>query len=132
MSLLEVDELSVTYRIASGDVPAVRNVSLVLQAGEALRELPHVVVVDQGHRRKCRHSLVERGAADLGAGQVAQELRTVAASKLGQRVELLDQARLHGHTKTNQVVLHPAYTVTPGALPVARLITATNQPSSQS
>jgi peptide/nickel transport system ATP-binding protein len=36
MSLLELDELSVTYRIASGDVPAVRGVSLSLEAGEAL------------------------------------------------------------------------------------------------
>jgi peptide/nickel transport system ATP-binding protein len=36
MSLLELDDLSVTYRIAAGDVPAVRNVSLSLAAGEAL------------------------------------------------------------------------------------------------
>ncbi|MEV6413082.1 ABC transporter ATP-binding protein [Kribbella sp. NPDC051718] len=36
MSLLELDSLSVTYRIASGDVPAVRGVSLSLEAGEAL------------------------------------------------------------------------------------------------
>ncbi|MEU4393458.1 ABC transporter ATP-binding protein [Kribbella sp. NPDC023855] len=36
MSLLELDELSVTYRIASGEVPAVRGVSLSLEAGEAL------------------------------------------------------------------------------------------------
>ncbi|GAA0962688.1 ABC transporter ATP-binding protein [Kribbella koreensis] len=36
MSLLELDSLSVTYRIASGDVPAVRDVSLSLEAGEAL------------------------------------------------------------------------------------------------
>ncbi|WP_112246725.1 ABC transporter ATP-binding protein [Kribbella monticola] len=36
MSLLEVDNLSVTYRIASGDVLAVRGVSLSLEAGEAL------------------------------------------------------------------------------------------------
>ncbi|MFG1814903.1 ABC transporter ATP-binding protein [Kribbella sp. NPDC049174] len=36
MGLLELDDLSVTYRIASGDVPAVRGVSLSLEAGEAL------------------------------------------------------------------------------------------------
>ncbi|TCC64154.1 ABC transporter ATP-binding protein [Kribbella pittospori] len=36
MSLLELDEVSVTYRIASGDVPAVRGVSLSLEAGEAV------------------------------------------------------------------------------------------------
>ncbi|WP_328990612.1 ABC transporter ATP-binding protein [Kribbella sp. NBC_01245] len=36
MSVLELDNLSVTYRIASGEVPAVRGVSLKLDAGEAL------------------------------------------------------------------------------------------------
>ncbi|TCC45671.1 ABC transporter ATP-binding protein [Kribbella capetownensis] len=36
MSLLELDEVSVTYRIAAGDVPAVRGVSLSLEAGEAV------------------------------------------------------------------------------------------------
>ncbi|MEV0285267.1 ABC transporter ATP-binding protein [Kribbella sp. NPDC050820] len=36
MTLLELDDLSVTYRIASGDVPAVRGVSLSLAAGEAV------------------------------------------------------------------------------------------------
>jgi len=34
--MLELDELSVTYRIESGDVPAVRGVSLSLGAGEAV------------------------------------------------------------------------------------------------
>ncbi|WP_336208614.1 ABC transporter ATP-binding protein [Nonomuraea sp. LPB2021202275-12-8] len=36
MSLLELDDLSVTYRIASGEVPAVRGVSLTLDSGAAL------------------------------------------------------------------------------------------------
>ncbi|SDL36271.1 peptide/nickel transport system ATP-binding protein [Nonomuraea maritima] len=36
MSLLELDDVSVTYRIASGEVPAVRGVSLSLDAGAAL------------------------------------------------------------------------------------------------
>ncbi|MFI6502078.1 ABC transporter ATP-binding protein [Nonomuraea typhae] len=36
MSLLELDDVSVTYRIASGEVPAVRGVSLRLEAGAAL------------------------------------------------------------------------------------------------
>jgi len=36
MSLLELDDVSVTYRIASGEVPAVRGVSLTLEAGAAL------------------------------------------------------------------------------------------------
>ncbi|NRQ31523.1 ABC transporter ATP-binding protein [Nonomuraea sp. NN258] len=36
MSLLELDDVSVTYRIASGEVPAVRGVSLELGAGAAL------------------------------------------------------------------------------------------------
>ncbi|MER6943679.1 ABC transporter ATP-binding protein [Nonomuraea sp. NPDC000554] len=36
MSLLELDDVSVTYRIASGEVPAVRGVSLKLDAGSAL------------------------------------------------------------------------------------------------
>ncbi|MFI6921926.1 ABC transporter ATP-binding protein [Nonomuraea spiralis] len=36
MSLLELDDLSVTYRIASGEVPAVRGVSLSLDPGAAL------------------------------------------------------------------------------------------------
>jgi peptide/nickel transport system ATP-binding protein len=36
MSLLQLDDLSVTYRIASGDGPAVRGVSLSLEAGEAV------------------------------------------------------------------------------------------------
>ena len=36
VSLLELDDVSVTYRIADGDVPAVRGVSLSLAAGEAL------------------------------------------------------------------------------------------------
>jgi len=36
MSLLELDDLSVTYRIAAGDVPAVRGVSLSIDAGEAV------------------------------------------------------------------------------------------------
>ncbi|HUR05991.1 MAG TPA: ABC transporter ATP-binding protein [Nonomuraea sp.] len=36
MTLLELDDLSVTYRIASGEVPAVRGVSLKLGSGAAL------------------------------------------------------------------------------------------------
>ncbi|WP_214325243.1 ABC transporter ATP-binding protein [Nonomuraea sediminis] len=36
MSILELDDLSVTYRITSGEVPAVRGVSLKLEAGSAL------------------------------------------------------------------------------------------------
>jgi peptide/nickel transport system ATP-binding protein len=36
MSVLELDELSVTYRIDAGDVPAVRGVSLTIDAGEAV------------------------------------------------------------------------------------------------
>ncbi|MEO3796535.1 ABC transporter ATP-binding protein [Nonomuraea sp. B10E15] len=36
MSLLELDDVSVTYRIASGEVPAVRGVSLTLDPGAAL------------------------------------------------------------------------------------------------
>ncbi|MFI6293607.1 ABC transporter ATP-binding protein [Nonomuraea sp. NPDC050790] len=36
MSLLELDDVSVTYRIAAGEVPAVRGVSLKLAAGAAL------------------------------------------------------------------------------------------------
>ncbi|MEV4216689.1 ABC transporter ATP-binding protein [Nonomuraea sp. NPDC049725] len=36
MTLLELDDVSVTYRIASGEVPAVRGVSLSLDSGAAL------------------------------------------------------------------------------------------------
>ena len=36
MSLLELDDLSVTYQLAAGEVPAVRGVSLSLAAGEAV------------------------------------------------------------------------------------------------
>lgn len=36
MNVLELDDVSVTYSIASGEVPAVRGVSLSLAAGEAL------------------------------------------------------------------------------------------------
>ncbi|MET7459175.1 ABC transporter ATP-binding protein [Nonomuraea sp. NPDC005501] len=36
MALLELDDVSVTYRIAAGEVPAVRGVSLALDAGTAL------------------------------------------------------------------------------------------------
>ncbi|MEV0144826.1 MULTISPECIES: ABC transporter ATP-binding protein [unclassified Nonomuraea] len=36
MALLELDDVSVTYRIAAGEVPAVRGVSLTLDAGTAL------------------------------------------------------------------------------------------------
>ncbi|MEV5558056.1 ABC transporter ATP-binding protein [Nonomuraea wenchangensis] len=36
MSLLELDDVSVTYRIAAGKVPAVRGVSLTLDSGAAL------------------------------------------------------------------------------------------------
>ncbi|MFC4530172.1 ABC transporter ATP-binding protein [Sphaerisporangium dianthi] len=36
MSLLELDDLSVTYTIEAGEVPAVRGVSLTLEAGAAL------------------------------------------------------------------------------------------------
>ncbi|WP_084964611.1 ABC transporter ATP-binding protein [Thermoactinospora rubra] len=36
MTLLELHDVSVTYRIAAGEVPAVRNVDLALAAGEAL------------------------------------------------------------------------------------------------
>jgi peptide/nickel transport system ATP-binding protein len=36
MSLLEVDDVSVTYKLAGGELPAVQGVSLTLEAGEAL------------------------------------------------------------------------------------------------
>ena len=36
MSLLELDDVSVTYKLAGGELPAVRGVSLTLEAGEAL------------------------------------------------------------------------------------------------
>ncbi|TWD82152.1 peptide/nickel transport system ATP-binding protein [Kribbella amoyensis] len=36
MSLLELDDVSITYRLADGELPAVRGVSLALDAGQAL------------------------------------------------------------------------------------------------
>ena len=36
MALLEFDDVSVTYRSRGADVPAVRNVSLTVDAGESL------------------------------------------------------------------------------------------------
>jgi len=36
MSLLELDDVSITYQLATGELPAVRGVSLTLDAGEAL------------------------------------------------------------------------------------------------
>src|SRR5882757_5873833 len=36
MSLLELDDVSITYQLATGELPAVRGVSLTLDTGEAL------------------------------------------------------------------------------------------------
>src|SRR5450432_543570 len=72
-----------------------------------------MVVVDQGDRGKGRHAVVQRGAADLGARQVPQQLGAVAAALLRQGIELLDQARLHRYAEPHQVVFHDAVTLTP-------------------
>src|SRR5450631_1415098 len=71
-----------------------------------------MVVVDQGDRGKGRHAVVQRGAADLGARQVPQQLGAVAAAFLRQGIELLDQARLHRYAEPHQVVFHDAVTLT--------------------
>jgi hypothetical protein len=79
---------------------------IMLQRGEAFGQLADVVVVDQRDGCEGRHSFVERGAAHLGARQITQELRTVAAAADRERIQLLDQARLHRDAKTDQVVFH--------------------------
>ena len=88
---------------------------LVLQIGQLLAEVAHVVVVDQRQRPDGRHPLRNLGAPDLGARQVPQQLRPCAPALVGEGVELPQQRALDRHAEPDQRILHAPTLPRPGA-----------------
>jgi hypothetical protein len=77
---------------------------VVLQGGELLGELADVMIVNERHRGERAHAIVERRAPNFGPRQIAQELGAVAPASFGQLVELGDETRLHGDSKSHEVL----------------------------
>ena len=78
----------------------------VLNLGQALGEVAHVVVVDDGQSGDRIRGGVLLGARDLRADEIAQDLRPCGAARLDDAIQLLEQAPLHGHAESNE--LHAA------------------------
>src|SRR5262249_6224043 len=77
---------------------------LVLHPDEALGELAHVVVVDEGDGRDGLLAAVPRVAGQLGADQVAQRLGAVVVAAAGEvPVERLEEGTLDGDAEADEL-----------------------------
>jgi hypothetical protein len=79
---------------------------LVLQIGQLLAQVAHVMVVDQRQRPDGRDPLRDLGPPHLGARQIAEQLRPRAAALVGERVELTQQRALDRDAEPNQGISH--------------------------
>lgn len=79
---------------------------LVLRFGETLGELSHVVIVNEGKCAGRGCAFADASSRDLGAGQIAQHLRTRGTALLGDRVERLQERFFHRDAEPNELVLH--------------------------
>jgi hypothetical protein len=64
---------------------------VVLQVGQPLAQIAHVVVIDQGERPDGIHALGHPVATDLGARQVAKQLRARAAARTHHGVQIAQE-----------------------------------------
>ena len=64
---------------------------LVLHFGDSFGEFPNMVVIDDGHARERVDSLARQGPDDLGAREVADQLRSTARALFHELVELSQQ-----------------------------------------
>src|SRR6478609_416709 len=78
---------------------------VVLDLREALRELPHVVVVDERHGGHDAAAGLPRVTIDLATREIPQGLRPVRiAAPLDEAIEALEQLPLHRHTEANEAL----------------------------
>lgn len=78
----------------------------VLELGQPLGELAHVMVVDQGQCSEGGYAARNLRARDFGPDEIAQDLGTGDPSRFGNGVEIAQQGPFHRHTKADQLVAH--------------------------
>jgi hypothetical protein len=79
---------------------------LVLDLGQPLRQVTHVVIVDEREGRKGRNAALHLRPDHLTADEVAKELRASNPSFVHDNIEVLEQRSIHRHAEANEVGLH--------------------------
>jgi hypothetical protein len=79
----------------------------VLELGELLGQLAHVVVVDERQRRDGRRPFRHLRPDDFGPNEVAQQLGARHSTLLYDHVQVIEQRALHRHAEPHELVLHP-------------------------
>jgi len=81
---------------------------LVLHFGQALRQVAHVVIVNDGERADGLYRLGNLAADDLGPRQIAEHRGTGALALPHHAIELLEESSVHGDTESIEVRAHGA------------------------
>jgi hypothetical protein len=79
---------------------------LVLELGELLGEIAHVMVVDEGQGGDGRATARNLDADDLGSHEIPQDLRSRHAPVGHDDVEVIEQRLLHGHAEADERITH--------------------------
>jgi hypothetical protein len=79
---------------------------VVLHRREPLGEIANVMIVDERERGDAQSAFAELGLGHLGADQVAQNFGARDTARLDERIEIVEQRRLHGDAKANEGLLH--------------------------
>lgn len=80
----------------------------MLEVREPLGEISNVMVVDQRERRDGVGPRAHASTRDLGAHEIAKELRPRPATLFDERIELFEERAFHGHAKPHQGIFHRA------------------------
>jgi GTP-binding protein len=94
--VVEVDVHGGTHRVPEA----------VLNLGELLREVAHVMVVDERERRDARLALAHLLLRHLGAHEIPQDLGAGRPSGLDEGVELGEERVFHGDPEPDEHVFH--------------------------
>ncbi len=77
----------------------------MLNLGEVLAEVPHVMIVDQGDGGDGLRPTRDLRANDLAADEIAQDLGAGRSSCVGDGVEGSEERALHGHAEPGKRIL---------------------------